>query len=671
MINRIRKRISDHPVRSFIVASGMIAFLAYGLLIPQLGMYGDDPNFLWAYHRGGPNEYKEFMGWIREYGYLVYSLLSPVFGESIISWRIATLVLRWGSSILFFLVFNNTFPNFQKIIVPLSISFLLYPGFMEQAIPVEFLLHFFSLDLILVSLLFTYYGIKRGKGGRIFLFLSVLSEISGLFICEYFAGLELFRPIIIWQTIHQIPQVSAQSVKNKIKKTGLFAFPYLLIFGFFLYWRAFLSSSTYMSQIVTVHLRDNPAMFIGNLMRQILSDLKVAVGDAWLRIFQIPSPGKMRWIYLAIFSFVGIVTWLLIVSIGKEKEKLSDQKLCGFLLIGIFLFLTGGIPVWAAGLKISLTLYGDRLSLSFMAGACIIVMALSALILRQKYFPVLLAILIAFMAGYQFQLQNQFRKEWDLAKNYFWQLAWRAPDISPNTLVLGDQFPFRSLTDNSLNALLNWNYESPEYPDRELYKFFQISAREGMIDPLPANSPLSHNDFRGNISDTILLYATPTTCLKVLTTADRNLPFLNIAMKKNLWRSKPERIIPNLTRTVTFQSFMGTEPIHGWCYYFEKGELSAQQNHWKKVVEIGKEAESAGLIPSTMIEMKSFFFAALLENDLETAERWKNLILTEKGNANYFLYQIKEFQNQSHLSKEAELILDQIQEAFQRELESL
>ena len=62
MINRIRKRISDHPVRSFIVASGMIAFLAYGLLIPQLGMYGDDPNFLWAYHRGGPNEYKEFMG---------------------------------------------------------------------------------------------------------------------------------------------------------------------------------------------------------------------------------------------------------------------------------------------------------------------------------------------------------------------------------------------------------------------------------------------------------------------------------------------------------------------------------------------------------------------------------------------------------------------------------
>ena len=91
-----------------------------------------------------------------------------------------------------------------------------------------------------------------------------------------------------------------------------------------------------------------------------------------------------------------------------------------------------------------------------------------------------------------------------------------------------------------------------------------------MIDPLPANSPLSHNDFRGNISDTILLYATPTTCLKVLTTADRNLPFLNIAMKKNLWRSKPERIIPNPTRTVTFQSFMGTEPFHGWCYYFEK-----------------------------------------------------------------------------------------------------
>lgn len=671
MINRVGKEIADHPIRSFVIASGMIAFLTYGLLIPQLGMYGDDPNFLWAYHRGGPNEYKEFMGWIREYGYLIYSFLSPIFGESIIYWRITSLILRWGSSILFFLILSKTFPNFQKIIVPLSISFLLYPGFMEQAIPVEFLLHFSSLNLILASLLFTYYAMKHGKGWGLFWVLSILSEISGLFICEYFAGLELFRPIIIWQTLNQIPQVSTQSVKNKIKKTVLFASPYLLIFGFFLYWRAFLSSSTYMSQIVTVHLRDNAAMFIGNLIRQIFSDFKIAVIDAWLQIFQVPSPGKIRWIYLVVFSFVGIATWLLTAYTGKEKEKPSDQKLGLFLLIGIFLFLTGGIPVWAAGLKLSLTLYGDRLSLSFMAGACIIVITLLALILRQKYFPILLAILIAFMAGYQFQLQNQFRKEWDLAKNYFWQLSWRAPDIKPNTLVLGDQFPFESLTDNSLNALLNWNYESPEFPDRELYKFFQISAREGIIDPLPTNSPLWHNDFRGNISDTIILYATPTTCLKVLTIADRNLPFLNIAMKKNLWRSKPERIIPNPTRTVTFQSFMGSEPDHGWCYYFEKGELAAQQNHWKEVVEIGKEAESAGLTPSTMIEMKSFFFAALLENDLETAERWKNVILTEKGNANYFLYQIKEMKNQNRLSKEAESILDQIQEAFQREFDSL
>jgi uncharacterized membrane protein len=37
-----------------------------------------------------------------------------------------------------------------------------------------------------------------------------------------------------------------------------------------------------------------------------------------------------------------------------------------------------------------------------------------------------------------------------------------------------------------------------------------------------------------------------------------------------------------------------------------------------------------------MIEMKSFFFAALLENDLETAERWKNLILTGKRKCKLF-----------------------------------
>ena len=59
-------------VRLFALVSALLAIAAYGLIAPALGAYGDDPNFLWAYHRGGAAEFRPFMGWVREYGVLLY-----------------------------------------------------------------------------------------------------------------------------------------------------------------------------------------------------------------------------------------------------------------------------------------------------------------------------------------------------------------------------------------------------------------------------------------------------------------------------------------------------------------------------------------------------------------------------------------------------------------------
>lgn len=668
MIRKLQIWISQHPDLAFGLSTAIVAILAYGLFIPVLGMYGDDPNFLWAYHRGGAAEYKPFMAWIRDFGYLLYQFLSPIFGESVLPWRLTTLVLRWTSSLLFYLTLKKVFPEQIKIIMAAGFFFLLYPGFSQQAIPVEFILHFLSLNLILGSFLLTQVSIQPGRRRWHWMVPALILEAVGLFICEYFAGLELLRPMLIWQILSRNQPQTQPDKSGKIKKTLAVWLPYLLVFGFFLYWRVALATSTYMKSVVSEGLSTDPVGYLGSLIQQMFTDLRMTAMDAWLQIFKVPSAGTTRWLYFAVLMLTFSLVFLLLKNSKQgPADESSDKKQAGLLMIGLLLLLAGGLPVWAAGLKPTLSLFWDRLTLSFMWGACVLLAAFLSLLIRRKALSVLLAVLIAVMTGYQFQLQNQYRKEWDLVQSYFWQLAWRAPDIEANTLVIGDQFPFQSLTDNSLNALLNWNYESPDQPARESYKFFQASNRIGLLNSSPAGTTITHNNFSGTASDAILLYSTPSTCLKVLSPQDRDTSFLGVELKRNLWRANPSRILPETQRQIEFESFMGPEPAHTWCYFFEKGELAAQQDDWAESLRIGKEAEASGYKATTMIEMRTFLWSALIENDIETATRWSAMVTGEKGNAAYFLRHIDMLEQQFDLSAEAEMIVTAMETVFLQE----
>jgi len=46
----------------------------------------------------------------------------------------------------------------------------------------------------------------------------------------------------------------------------------------------------------------------------------------------------------------------------------------------------------------------------------------------------------------------------------------------------------------------------------------------------------------------------------------------------------------------------GPEPAHGWCYYFERAGLAAQQGRWKNVVELADVALSLSDHPNDPIE---------------------------------------------------------------------
>jgi hypothetical protein len=65
--------------------------------------------------------------------------------------------------------------------------------------------------------------------------------------------------------------------------------------------------------------------------------------------------------------------------------------------------------------------------------------------------------------------------------------------------------------------------------------------------------------------------------------------------------------------------FLGTEPEHGWCYYFEKAELAAGSQDWQQVMKVGEEAISKGFSPAVPSEWVVFIQGYALGGDWQQA----------------------------------------------------
>jgi len=57
---------------------------------------------------------------------------------------------------------------------------------------------------------------------------------------------------------------------------------------------------------------------------------------------------------------------------------------------------------------------------------------------------------------------------------------------------------------------------------------------------------------------------------------------------------------------VTPPTLFGSEPVHGWCYYYQKASLARQQLDWNEVVRLGDESSQLGLAPDDLSEWLPF-----------------------------------------------------------------
>lgn len=584
--------------------------LSYGLWIPWMGLFGDDLSYMYYYHRLGAWGPASFAS-DRPVSGLFYAVSMSLLGEHVFAYQVLLLVLRWLSGVLFWWVLGLVWPEHRRGAAVAALLFVVYPGFRQNPIALEFILHFFVLDLALFSLgatlLAAYHPERYG-------WYSIASMIgaAGLFMLEYFVGLEILRPIFLWIVTRRMG-LKGRAQWRRILKDWL---PALLVVLAFLVWRVFIFAFPTYQPVLLETLRRRPLTGLLDLLRIAANDLWTALGGAWLQTVHFAQIAWNNLTYLGLglasMALVGLLFWQLRKAPGASSGK--DAWGETLALIGLAAMLAGGAIFWLTGIPVTLDFPWDRSTLAFMPGASLLVTGLLEMLIAPRYRPVFVAGLVALAVGMHFVNAQEYRLEWQKLQDFSWELAWRAPSLEPGTLVLFDVIPLNRYSDNDMTALLNWTYAPSQHTNRIDYKFFDLTIRlDSPNSGLPGVAKgltVVHNQrgllFQTTTSNTLALTYQPPACLRILDpTQDAVLPNLPEKIKRVLPMTSLDQVQVNQSPARP-PAPIGAEPEHDWCYYFEKADLARQRGDWSQVVELGDRASQAGLYPADTSELLPF-----------------------------------------------------------------
>ena len=618
----------------------LIGILTYGIFIPRLGFYGDDWSYLFFQHLLGPQGSGVFAAYDRPLSSWYYNLVIGVLGESPLPYHIYLFFLRWISAVLLWKILEKVWPRKKDVAVWISLLFLVYPGFMQHPISVEFILHYFAMDMFLLSILGMLFSLQYKKWFYL-LTLGSMACSGVLFSIEYFLGWEALRPFMLWLAIRN----QEKDFKKGLIRSFLLWLPYLIIPGVFLIWRVFFFKFPTYAPVLLEHLAENPKSALIQLAKTILVDSKTVLLDAWQQIVLVP-PASSRWGYILVV--LASLTLVLFFFFRKEKNQSVVEERSGselfrewplhLILLGGIGLLTAGWPFWITGISVELGFPWDRPTLSFMLGVSLVLAGVIDLLIRPKYSMWIFAVLVSLSVGVHYLNAQVYIEEWSAIKEFYWQLTWRAPDLEPYTVLASDDIPLYRVGDSAMSGILNWTYAPDHHDAQLLYKLFDLHIRlDSDYAGIPAveeGLDLEHN-YRGTFftssTSNLMAYTySKGQCLKVLYPYDDDYRMPEKVLQI-LPLSKPELILEDDESPAEPPAFMGPEPEHGWCYFYEKAELANANQEWEKTAEYWELSQTEGLTAITPYDLLTFLEGYIHLEDWEKANQFSQMILQDQN----------------------------------------
>ncbi len=596
-----------------------ILVLSFGIFVTEWGFYFDDWPMVYLIQNNG--DIVQYYQGARSFAAWTDIFLKTFLGANPIAWQTTNILVRWGAVISFWWCLKLIWPRADRQVLAVAMLFAVYPVFFQQPIAVTYThvwlwyaLYFLSLCLMVAAV----------RSPRRFYFLSFLSLLTGaihILSVEYFWGLELLRPVLLWLVISENPG----TWQRRLKKVLLNWSPYLALLSGRAFWRFFglkLVDDPNPPKMLFA-LFESPLTAIKDLAQTILRDVLHILLSTWSRAIQ-PETILINSISsLASWGLVILVAILVGLYLAHFRGSESSDPGSSFswerqaMIVGVYALLVGMIPAWVAGRQVHVGMYSDRFALPAMVGASLVICGvLLSLISKWSHKAIIFAILIGLSAGVHLRVGNDYRKDWINQRNFYWQLYWRAPAIKPDTSIITEGGLFKYVTKYSISTALNvlylvpegttdlpyWSFELDDlseggFGSRELLAGMDLHFPGGLLSyTAPSRNSILIDYLRGRNH-----------CLWVLSPTDADYPNLHYYTSLTLELSNLDQILPDTSNsTLPDRNIFGPEPEHTWCYYFQKADLARQFGKWETVSSLGNQALSLGYGPDESYEWLPF-----------------------------------------------------------------
>ncbi|MFN2233067.1 MAG: hypothetical protein ACK2U1_02475 [Anaerolineales bacterium] len=610
----MKNRLFHSEITIAIITIILLTVITHGFRLASLGFYRDDWYLLWnGYTQGFQSIGPIFQG-DRPFMGIIYAWVYRFLGNEALAWHLYALVLKLVGALAFFWLLRMIWPSSVFETTTATLLFVVYPGFLQQPNANTFQNHLLGYLLAILSIAFTIRAIQTSRIWKTVLLYgaAVIFQVVYLNIYEYMIGLEGVRILLLWY-------VTSRDIRGSFKvKIKIFLKHWIIfapaIIGV-LYWRIFVFESSRQAMNMGSLLSTYSSSKLSSLY-YVVVDFSVDLLDAIIAAWIVPLYGFLR---ESTYRDIGMSVLYAMVAVGllslyyrylRRRNLLIEgqekyKKYAVFIWIGLVATFVTILPIVLAGRNIYFSNQFDRYTLQATIGISLLLIGIILYSLRGNLGIYLFVLLIGLGVATHFHNISFYQEFWNIQRELWWQLSWRAPDILDETVLVAMLPPDYKLAESyeiwgPANIIYRPDEENLKIPAEVLNRSTAQYILRGADDEREQRGALIIRNFKNVL---VVSMPTPYNCVNAI---DGNK--FELSQSEDLLvtqvapYSKIDRIdIDGNTHDPPFSIF-GAEPDHTWCYFYQKMSLARQRNDWDEVARLADEALDLGFKPLDLYE---------------------------------------------------------------------
>ena len=623
----------------------VVSAIAYLPLVTHIGYLNDDWYQMYDMQVKGVSFYHEIFAIDRPGRALAMIPLFSIFGFNPLWYHLSAFMFRVLGGVFLFWTTRMLWEKRNFFALTVGLLFAIYPGFLSQPNAIDYQSHILSLFLAMLSVALTVKSVlTNDRRNKILLIAgSILTGWGALSQMEYFIGIEAFRFACIILLFWREP---GGNFSRKVTKIVTASLPFLLIAAGFLVWRLFFFESARKATDVGVQVSQFLSSPIVGLwwLNYLIQDFFTVTLVAWtLPIYQLAFPMRLKDMAsaLGLAALAGTAVLFGIRWMGEKASEAEPGSGVGMMRETLFISLltmTGGLlPIILVNRHVTLPDYSRYTLIASVGAVMLLGLLLESISQRGTQIAVMGALVsIAVMTHYGNTIRYAYETE--ATRNFWWQVAWRAPKIEEGVTLIASYPDSPLAEDYFIWGPANFIY----YPEKQANNpvvvklpaavltgdvINQIMSNGGVETPLRRGNYLER-DF-GNVL--VMVQSNSNGCVRFI---DGNAPELSPSDADRLVLIAPHSrldavIVEGESPTPPAHVF-GAEPDHGWCYYYQKADLARQRGEWEKIPPLLKQALSEGQYPNDSLEWMPFLQASAVLNDVEQIRSMLKIVTADK-----------------------------------------